>query len=234
MRLAGGFVLAAALALAPSAPSAARAGRAATDWTKTVVATPLGAFRMGNPKAKVRLVEYVSLTCSHCRTFEEEAGGVLIGKYVKSGKVSLELRNFVRDPYDVSAALIARCNGPASFFRLNRALLKDQPTWMGNAQAAAPDQIEAAQKLPPHQLFVATAKLAGLQKWAVGHGVPVARSSQCLSDRKAIDRLIAMNAATQQYPHFHGTPSFVLNGRMLEGVSTWEQLEPELRAALGG
>ena len=70
MNLAGGLLMVAALALAPAAPAAAPASRAATNWTKTVVATPLGAFRMGNPKAKVRLVDYVSLTCSHCRTFD--------------------------------------------------------------------------------------------------------------------------------------------------------------------
>lgn len=229
MKVAAGFLIVAAVAMAAARPAAA-----ATDWSKTVVATPLGAFRVGNPKAKVRLVEYVSLTCSHCRTFDAEAGDALISKYVKSGKVSLELRNFVRDPYDVSAALIARCNGPASFVRLSRALLKAQPEWMARAAAASPERIEAAQKLPPNKLFVETAKIAGLQAWAAGRGVPLARSSQCLSDKKAIDRLIAMNAATQEYEHFHGTPSFVLNGNLLEGVSTWEQLEPKLRAALGG
>ena len=42
----------------------------ATDWSRTVVATPEGGYAMGNPRAKVTLVEYASLACSHCRDFE--------------------------------------------------------------------------------------------------------------------------------------------------------------------
>ena len=42
-----------------------------TDWARTVVATGAGGFRMGNPAAKVKLLEYGSLACPHCRHFEE-------------------------------------------------------------------------------------------------------------------------------------------------------------------
>ncbi|HEX8580099.1 MAG TPA: thioredoxin domain-containing protein, partial [Allosphingosinicella sp.] len=39
------------------------------DWTQTVSATPAGGFLMGNPAAKVKLVEYGSMTCGHCAAF---------------------------------------------------------------------------------------------------------------------------------------------------------------------
>ncbi|MEO8619159.1 MAG: thioredoxin domain-containing protein, partial [Sphingomicrobium sp.] len=51
-------------------PTKAKA-KVATDWSKTVAATPEGGIVMGNPKAKVTLVEYGSLTCSHCKHFAE-------------------------------------------------------------------------------------------------------------------------------------------------------------------
>ena len=104
---------------APKAP-------ARTDWTRVVAATPAGGFVLGNPKAKVKLVEFGSLTCPHCRAFDEEGVPTLLGKYVKSGQVSWEFRNYVRDAADVTAALIARCNGARGFFPLMRALYKDQ------------------------------------------------------------------------------------------------------------
>ncbi|MFL6743720.1 MAG: thioredoxin domain-containing protein, partial [Sphingomicrobium sp.] len=99
------------------------------DWTQTVVATPEGGMLMGNPNAKVKLVEYGSLTCPHCRAFDEEGVPALLGKYVKSGQVSWEFRNYVRDAADLTAALIARCNGAKGFFPLVRALYHDQPFW---------------------------------------------------------------------------------------------------------
>lgn len=189
---------------------------------------------MGNPNARVKLVEYGSLTCPHCRAFDEAGGDPLVGKYVRTGQVSYEFRNFVRDPFDLTASLITRCNGAQGFFRLTRAILKDQPEWIAKIQAVPQEQLEALTKLPPNRMFVETARIAGLQKWAASRGVPAVKSRQCLSDKSAIDRLVRMTSkATEQYPDFTGTPTFVLNGRMLGGTSTWDQLEPQLREALG-
>ena len=99
------------------------------DWSLVVTATPAGGFAMGNPNARVKLVEYGSMTCPHCAHFDENSVPSLIDDYVKSGKVSWEFRNYVRDTIDVSAALIARCGGAKRFFPLTRALFKDQPSW---------------------------------------------------------------------------------------------------------
>src|SRR5215212_5074116 len=59
------------------------------DWTATVEQTADG-FRMGNPNAPVKLVEYASPTCSHCAEFSEEGTGPLKNVYVKTGRVSWE------------------------------------------------------------------------------------------------------------------------------------------------
>ena len=86
------------------------------DWSTVVNATPAGGFLMGNPKAKVQLIEIGSLTCPHCREFDETGVTPLVEQYVKTGKVGYEFRNYVRDPFDLTASLIARCNGAQSFF----------------------------------------------------------------------------------------------------------------------
>jgi len=80
----------AAFALIGAAPHAPRKASKAVDWTKTVVDTPDGGFRMGNPKAKITIVEYGSLTCPHCRHFAETAMKPLLGQYVRTGKASSE------------------------------------------------------------------------------------------------------------------------------------------------
>ena len=113
------------------------------DWTDAVTPTRDGGFMLGNPAAKVKLVEFGSLTCPHCRAFDAEGVPKLLA-YVKTGKVSWEFRNYVRDSFDITAALIARCNGPRSFFPLTRALFNDQPAWEGKIEAIPEAQLDSA------------------------------------------------------------------------------------------
>ena len=223
-----------ALAVPASAKTSAKAP-ARTDWTRVVAATPAGGFVLGNPKAKVKLVEYGSLTCPHCRAFDQEGVPTLLSKYVKSGKVSWEFRNYVRDAADLTAGLIARCNGARRFFPLARALYHDQPVWFGKARDAPKEQLQKLADLPPQQQFMAMAKIAGLDAWAAAHGLAPAKSSQCLANVKSIDQLVQMTAdATEQHPDFQGTPTFLINGGLVKNVASWDGLEPQLKAALGG
>jgi protein-disulfide isomerase len=92
--------------------------------------------------------------------------------------------------------------------------------------------------LPQGQVPAAAAKLAGLPEWAAMRGVPEAKSAQCLSDSKEVDKLVQMTSdATTQYPDFPGTPTFILNGKMVDttGVTeaqVWPTLEKKLKEGL--
>ena len=202
-------------------------------WADVVNATS-GGVMMGNPNAKVKLVEIGSLSCPHCRLFEEEGVPALIEKYVKPGKVSYEFRPYlIHGPIDMAANLIVRCNGTKSFFPLVEALYKDQDTWMAKVEAAPQDKLEQIQNMPTNQIFVAMANVLGLQDWAAARGVPQAKSNQCLSDQQAIDKEVQITSdVNSQFPAFQGTPSFVIDGKLLTDVGTWDKLEPQLQDAL--
>jgi protein-disulfide isomerase len=223
---------AAATAKAHATPSKAR------DWSLVVSQTDAGGFVMGNPDAKVKLVEYGSMTCPHCARFDESAVPSLIAKYVKTGKVSWEFRNYVRDGFDVSATVVARCGGAKSFFPLTRAMFKDQAKWQKKITAASQDALNKAQDLPPNQEFLTLAKIAGFQQWAAAHGVPLKKTHQCLTDEQAMGQVVQMaDDAKTQFPDFPGTPTFVVNGTMVEfGAITeaevWPTVEAQLNSAL--
>lgn len=204
------------------------------DWTKIVSATPEGGFAMGNPKAAVQLVEFGSLTCSHCADFAAKGEPALVRNYVRTGRVRFEFRNFVRDPFDLTAALVARCGGARPFFALTSALFKDQANWIGKLQTVPPAQQQALAGLPPVRQFATIAGWAGLPQWAAMRGVPTARSAVCLADEKEINRLVRMNSDAVAKYAIPGTPSFLINGKLVEDASTWERLEPKIRLALGG
>jgi len=203
------------------------------DWSQMVSATPEGGFVMGNPAAPVKLVEFGSMTCPHCADFQAEAETTLVDKYVKTGQVSWEFRNFVRDPYDITASLITRCGGPSSFFGLTRGLFAEQKDWIAKLQQVSPEQQQALTSMPPGQQFAAIARLAGFPQWAAMRGLPAAKSAACLANEAETTKLVQMNSdTTTQYPELPGTPSFLINGSLVEGAA-WEQLEPKLRAAVG-
>jgi hypothetical protein len=107
---------------------------AGSDWTQVVTATPAGGFLMGNPNAKVKLIEIGALTCPHCRAFDEKGVPALVDTYVKSGQVSWEFRSYLLHGLDVPANLVIRCNGAATFFPLMRAMYKDQISWIERVQ----------------------------------------------------------------------------------------------------
>lgn len=211
-----------------------------SDWTAIVAPTPAGGFVMGNPKAKVKLVEYGSMTCPHCAHFDQTGAPTLIGKYVRSGQVSWEFRNYVRDAFDVSASMVARCNGAKSFFPLTRAIFKDQKNWEAKIQAVPEDQLKATQNLPPGQEFAALAKVAGFEELAAKSGVPAAKTSQCLSNAGTVNQLIQIGSdANSKFPDFPGTPTFLINGSMVDlGPVTedqvWPALEAKINAAVKG
>ena len=203
-------------------------------WADVVNATSSG-FMMGNPNAKVKLIEIGSLSCPHCKAFDDEGVPALIDNYVKTGKVSWEFRPYlIHGPLDMAANLIVTCNGLKTFFPLARAMYKDQQVWMAKIEAAPQDQVAKIQDMPTNQVFLAMANLAGLQDWAAARGVPQAKSNQCLSDQKMIDHQVQVTSdVSTQFPDFSGTPAFVINGKLLgRDIASWEKLKPQLDEAL--
>ena len=220
-----------ATTMAAATPAAAAPG-GKTDWVATVAATPEGGFRMGNPAAPVKLIEYASLTCPHCREFHEAAIAKIKSQYVASGKVSYEYRSFLLNGPDLAAALLARCQGPAAFFNLENAFYATQAQWTEPfTKFGAADNAEL-QKAAPDKVALLIATKGGLDGFMRTRGMPRAKFEQCLTDKAAFDKLNDMrNVAISKYG-LTGTPTFVINEVTQKDVFTWALLEPKLQEAL--
>ena len=225
------LIMAAAALPAAAAAQADKAAPAPADWAQTVVATPEGGFRMGNPAAKVKLVEYGSLTCSHCATFAKEGMASLVNTYVRSGKVSYEYRNMVLNGLDVAATLVARCGGPGPYFRVADKLYATQDQWKDRIRKLTDAQKQALNALPEDQRLGRLAELAGIPELAAPHGIAPAEAKKCLEDREAFDGLGKFNEAATTLG-VGGTPTFFLDGANI-GSHTWATLEPILREKAG-
>jgi protein-disulfide isomerase len=201
------------------------AATAAVDWTKKVTETPAGAFVLGNPAAKTRLVEYVSYTCPHCAHFTGEASAPL-RKYVASGGTAVEIRHAVRDAVDLTATLLARCTGPAHFFAVHDKLFATQQTWFEAAGRYIEANHDALEKVKQPQQLQMVAKGAGLGPIV---GLADAQVNACLADAAAEKPVIAMTEEAWDTRKIPGTPYFMINGTGVESTSSWAALEPHLK-----
>ncbi|HWW65629.1 MAG TPA: thioredoxin domain-containing protein [Sphingomonadaceae bacterium] len=229
-----GFGLIAALAAAVTAllplPHAAlSAAPAAKDWSHTVTTTADGAYILGNPAAKVRIVEYLSFTCPHCAHFAAEAMPPLTADYIRPGLVSIEARHALRDPADFAAALLTRCAGPSTYFAAAGRVFAGQETWFPKLAAYEQANQDKLKAMSHDEALSAIAGAAGLASIA---GVPADRAKACLADKAEQDRLGKMATEAWTGRKIEGTPSFLLNGTLLAGTATWEALKPKIDAAL--
>lgn len=197
------------------------------DWTTAVRQTPSGSYIIGNPAAKVKLVEYVSYTCPHCKHFGDESRAVLMNQMVRSGSTSVEIRNQIHDKIDFVAVILARCVGAARFRRYHDAVYAAQDQWFG--KAAEYDQTGAVAKLTTnHARAKAFADASGLSAIALKAGLTQGELTRCFADETNIDA--AGKAAAAISPAVDSTPAFEINGKLVLHVG-WSDLEPQLRAA---
>ena len=231
MRAAAALAAAAILAFPAAIAPAQQARPAQRDWTRNVVLTPEGGFRMGNPDAPVKVVEYLSLTCPHCAEFAHSGAPALIRDYVRTGRASLEYRNFVLNGVDVAASLVARCGGTAGFFPITGQILASQAQWMGRVEAMSQEQRAQIGALPENERLPRFVELIGLTAVAARHGVPAAQTRRCLADRAGVARLESMSEAASA-AGINATPTFLINGARVE-AHDWPGLEPLIRQAAG-
>ncbi len=217
-----------ALPAAVAQPSAAAAQR---DWSRTVSATAEGGFRMGNPDARVKIVEYVSMTCNHCAAFARDGLPPLIRDHVRSGRVSLEYRNFVLNIVDAAAALLARCGGPDRFFAISGRMFATQEQWAGRINGLDEAQRGQLAALGNNERLARLAESAGLPAIAAQHGVSAEQGRRCLTDEAALTRLAQM-FQTASAAGVAGTPTFLINGTRVDATD-WNTLQPLIRRAGG-
>ena len=213
-----------------SGPVEAVEAPAGQKWSETVSKTEAGGIVMGNPDAPIKLVEYMSITCSHCKDFGEQAFAPLRDNYVDSGKVSFEIRNFVRDPLDLTAAILSRCGGEAPFFPLTEQALGYQGAMFEKAQGMGEATYSDILKSAPDTRFVRLAEQLGLISFFQQRGISEDQAKACLANTETAETLMnGTQKAAEEY-NIEGTPTFLINGQKVEGTN-WTMIETKLKEA---
>lgn len=218
--------LGAIAALATVATAQPQAGKG----NETVAETGI-THLVGNPAAKVTLAEYVSYTCPHCAHFAQEGDGALKLAYLPSGKVRLEIHPFLRNPIDVAASLLVRCGDPGKFTRNHASFMLQQARWLPLAQNATTAQQQRWVSGSIPERMRAIAGDLGFYEMMEANGYERTELDRCLADEAAVTAMVEGTKAAYE-KGVQGTPSFAINGQLLDGVHDWTTLRAQLDAAL--
>jgi len=167
---------------------------------------------LGDPKAKVTVIEYASVTCPHCARFNEEVFPAFKAKYIDTGKVRYVFREFLTPPQQVAAAgfLLARCAGKDKYFNVIDAIMRSQ-----------------------QEMFTSGDVRGVLLRIGRSAGLTDEKSLACIGDEKALKALNDRFETAINKDKIDGTPSFVINGKKLEsGEKTLAQLDAEIQPLL--
>ena len=201
---------------------------AGKSWSQVVSFDADGGAVMGNPDAPIKLHEFGAFTCGHCAQFAKDSHEELKRDFVDTGRVSYKLTPFMLHPVDAISGAIVKCTGPDRFFPLADATFLEHEAFIAGPSKPQPG-IEEAMKLPPAQRFVALAKGWGIDQFYQQRGVPAATIQQCLSKVENVEAIEkGTNAGVEKY-QITGTPTFVINGQVAEGVAAWGLLRDRLR-----
>jgi protein-disulfide isomerase len=190
--------------LLPSAFPAAAQAQSTTELLAKPMALP--EMALGSAKARITIVGYLSLTCPYCADFEENVLPLLQTRYIDSGKVRFVLREFPLDLTAITAGMLVRCIAGSDTKKYFDAL----------AQSFILQPALRAQPLETLQ--------------TIGHrfGMDDAAVEACVRDQTQLDKLRSDLQFASEQLKVEVTPTFFVNGEMLKGTMTFEDLDKKL------
>jgi protein-disulfide isomerase len=198
----------AAVGAAALTPGAALAQNAPVQ--DLAVPGPLGDVWLGPADAKVTIIEYASVTCSHCAAFHKDTYPVLKSRYIDAGKVRFTLREFPLDPLATAGFMLARCEGESKYYPITDLLFDTQRNWA----------------------FV-DKPLDALQQMLKQAGISQEKFEACLRDQKLYDAVNAVRKRAEEQFKVNATPTFFINGQRHGGSLSIDEMEKIIKPMLG-
>jgi protein-disulfide isomerase len=160
---------------------------------------------IGNKDAKVTVIEYLSPTCPHCKTFHETVYPQLKAEYIDTNKIQFIPRPFVRNVLDAVVFMLAEAAGAEKYHEVVDTYFRTQNDWV-----TSPTPADAMFAIAQQLGFTKETYDAALTNQALFSGLETMRDQ-----------------ATREF-QLQGTPTFYVNGKMLNGGVTFDSLKAEI------
>lgn len=169
---------------------------------------PIKEIWIGKADAPVTIIEYASMTCSHCAAFHTQTWPTLKSKYIDAGKVRFSLREFPLDPLAAAGFMLARCAGDDKRNAVVDLLFSQQKAWITDKP------VEALMNLLKQTGFTQESFEA------------------CLKNQELYDGVMKVRDRAAEKFGVNATPTFFINGKKQNGAMTVEELDKVLEPLL--
>jgi protein-disulfide isomerase len=201
---------------------------------------------LGDPAAKVTVIEYASPTCPHCAQWSNTVLPAFKEKYVATGKVKFAVRPFARNTLD--AAIFMLAEHAAKAVDAGTAPAPTDPS-APSAEPVAPDPSNPSgfsqAAIETYENVLATffktqaewgtsnEPLAAIKKVTDQLGFSEAAFNEALTNQDLFTKIETMrNQAIEEFG-LEGTPTFYINGKQLTGDKTLDVLSAEIDPIAG-
>ena len=160
----------------------------------------------GSPDAKIQLIIYESLTCSHCADFHKNVYPDLKENFIDKGYVKIEFRNFPLDLAALNASKIAHCKNDGKSDILHF-LFENQKQW---AKGSKIEDINSNLK-----------KILDTEKYGIN-------IDKCINNKKVEDHILEDRINAVKKFKLNSTPTLIINNKKFDKPLNYKNLKKTL------
>ena len=172
----------------------------------TISAEEIKRIFVGDKDAKITIIAYESLTCSHCANFHKDVYPELKKNYLDTGLAKIEFRHFPLDIAAFNASKVSQCNNDGDSKILN-SLYANQQKWVKGSS------VEEANE--------------NLQKFLVSEGFAV-DFNKCINDKEIEDFVLNDRIEGAKNFKINATPTIIINDEKFEKSLNYKNLKKSL------
>ena len=161
---------------------------------------------VGNKDAKITIIAFESLTCSHCANFHKDVFPELKKEYLDTGLAKIEFRHFPLDAAAFNASKVSQCKNDGDSEILN-SLYANQQKWVKGSSVQEANE--------------------NLQKFLTSEGFDI-NFDECINNKEIEDFVLNDRIDGAKNFKVNSTPTIVINDKKFEKTLTYKNLKKAL------
>ena len=173
-----------------------------------IIDVSLEELTLGDPNAPITIIEYASMTCSHCAEFHNKTYPDLKKNHIDTGEVKFIFREFPLDKLAMATSMLARCVDNEISMAFIEILFKNRDRWISENA------------------------LNELKNFSKQAGLDSNEFDACLNNQQLLDDLIAGKEKAIEDYKINSTPSFIINGEVVSGNKPYSFFKSKIEQIL--
>ena len=173
-----------------------------------IIDVSLEELTLGDPNAPITIIEYASMTCSHCAEFHNKTYPDLKKNHIDTGEVKFIFREFPLDKLAMATSMLARCVDNEISMAFIEILFKNRDRWISENA------------------------LNELKNFSKQAGLDSNEFDACLNNQQLLDDLIAGKEKAIEDYKINSTPSFIINGEVVSGNKPYSFFKSKIEEIL--